>query len=65
MAETNRHAGHADILRELIDGQAGHRASVSNLPEHDDQWWLDYRARVETAAREASEVSGTPPVALG
>lgn len=65
VAETNRHAGHADILRELVDGEAGHRASVSNLPDHDDQWWLDYRARVETAAREAGGVSGAPPVAQG
>jgi uncharacterized damage-inducible protein DinB len=32
IAETNRHAGHADILRELIDGEAGMRAGASNLP---------------------------------
>ena len=31
IAETNRHAGHADIVRELIDGAAGLRADNSNL----------------------------------
>jgi uncharacterized damage-inducible protein DinB len=51
IAETNRHAGHADIVRETIDGAAGLRQGVSNLPEHD---WESYRARVEQAAREAS-----------
>ncbi|EST35269.1 DUF664 domain-containing protein [Streptomyces roseochromogenus] len=24
IAETHRHAGHADVVRELIDGSAGH-----------------------------------------
>ena len=51
IAETNRHAGHADILREELDGLAGLRAGVSNLPEQD---WVAYRERVEQAAREAS-----------
>lgn len=51
IAETNRHAGHADILREGLDGEAGLRRDVPNLPEQD---WAAYRARVERAAREAS-----------
>ena len=51
IAETNRHAGHADIVRETIDGEAGLRQGGSSLPEHD---WAAYRARVEQAAREAS-----------
>lgn len=51
IAETNRHAGHADILREGLDGEAGLRAGVSNLPEQD---WPAYRERVEEAARKAS-----------
>lgn len=54
VAECNRHAGHADILRELIDGAAGLREGVSNLPEEDAGWWADYRQRVEDAARRAS-----------
>jgi hypothetical protein len=30
--ETARHAGHADIIRELIDDDAGLREGVSNMP---------------------------------
>ncbi len=56
--ETDRHAGHADIVRELIDGMAGHRPDYSNLPSDDPAWWADYRATVERAAREAGGVSG-------
>ena len=52
-AELNRHAGHADILREQLDGSAGRAAGNSNLPERDAAWWRDYRARVEAAAAEA------------
>ena len=48
--ETHRHAGHADIVRELIDGSAGLRPANDNLPDGDTQWWADYRARVEQAA---------------
>src|ERR687885_58644 len=33
VAEVARHAGHADILRELVDGAAGMRPGDSNLPE--------------------------------
>jgi uncharacterized damage-inducible protein DinB len=53
IAETDHHAGHADIVRELIDGSAGLRADNSNLPDEGPQWWADYRARVEAAARTA------------
>jgi uncharacterized damage-inducible protein DinB len=55
MTETNRHAGHADIIRELIDGQKGHRDGVLNLPEEDAAWWQAYHDRVEAAARTAGE----------
>ena len=48
IAETNRHAGHIDIVRELIDGQAGWRADVSNLPEEIN--WREYHARLEKLA---------------
>ncbi len=53
LAETNRHAGHADILREHLDGQAGMNPGFTNLPEQDAKWWEDYRARIEQAARKA------------
>ena len=44
-AETAQHAGHADIVRELIDGRGG--------PDHgmlDDVSWRDYAARIQAAA---------------
>jgi hypothetical protein len=53
VAETHRHAGHADIVRELIDGAAGLQSDNSNLPEEDQAWWAGYRERVEQAARAA------------
>lgn len=53
IAETERHAGHADIVRELIDGSAGIRAEHSNLPDGDAAWWTTYRGRVERAAKDA------------
>jgi uncharacterized damage-inducible protein DinB len=52
--ETSRHAGHADIIRELIDGAAGMAAEDSNMPPGDEAWWQSYRARVEREAREAA-----------
>ena len=46
VAETAQHAGHADILREGIDQQAGR--------DHDAQgdaaWWQAYVARIQAAA---------------
>lgn len=53
VAEVNRHAGHADIVRELIDGGTGHRADNSNLPDEDESWWREYHDRLEAAARAA------------
>lgn len=50
IAETNRHAGHADIVRELIDGAAGLRDGNDNLPQQDAAWWADYRRQLETVA---------------
>jgi uncharacterized damage-inducible protein DinB len=54
IAETHRHAGHADIVRELIDGTAGFRAGEEHLPPGDQAWWADFRARLERAAMDAS-----------
>jgi hypothetical protein len=48
--ETFRHAGHADILRETVDGSIGWRAGNDNLPEHDPQWWVEYHAMVQREA---------------
>lgn len=55
LAETNRHDGHADIVRELIDGQIGHRQDTLNTAPADDPSWEGYRAKVEQAARHAQE----------
>ena len=48
IAETNRHAGQMDILREGVDGAVGLRADNSNLP--DDYDWDGYLARVQGIA---------------
>jgi hypothetical protein len=53
-AETQRHAGHADILRELVDGSAGLLEGHENLPAVDPAWWPAHRDRVEAAARLAA-----------
>jgi uncharacterized damage-inducible protein DinB len=53
IAETNRHVGHADIVRELIDGTAGLRADNDNMAPGDREWWERYRERLERVAREA------------
>jgi hypothetical protein len=50
--ETHRHAGHADIVRELIDGAAGAHPDFSNLPDAEKAWWQNYRAKLERVARE-------------
>jgi hypothetical protein len=53
IAETDRHAGHADIVRELIDGAAGLRTDNDNMAPGDVTWWERYRDRLEGVAREA------------
>jgi uncharacterized damage-inducible protein DinB len=53
IAETHRHAGHADIVRELIDGAVGLREGNDNMAPGDQAWWERYRSRLEDAAREA------------
>jgi uncharacterized damage-inducible protein DinB len=60
IAETNRHAGHADILRELIDGAVGLRATNPNLPDRDEAWWAQHRARLAAIAQ-GGLGEGTPP----
>ena len=54
IAETQRHAGHADVVRELVDGAAGLRAGVDNLPDVDPDWWPRYVARLEETAVRAA-----------
>jgi uncharacterized damage-inducible protein DinB len=61
IAEVDRHAGHADIVREMIDGAAGLRRDNSNLMPGDTSTWEQYRERLERAAREGSERVGEHP----
>ena len=53
IAETGRHAGHADIVRELIDGTTGLRPDNDNMAPGDQAWWAEYRGQLERVAREA------------
>jgi hypothetical protein len=57
IAETDRHAGHADIVRELIDGAAGLRDSNDSMARGDQAWWESYRSRLECAAKEADRIA--------
>jgi uncharacterized damage-inducible protein DinB len=55
IAETHRHAGHADIVRELVDGAAGLRAGSDNLPPGTDAaWWASYRGTLQSVAEEVA-----------
>ncbi|MBK1787766.1 DinB family protein [Prauserella cavernicola] len=51
-AETHRHAGHADIVRELLDGAVGRHPGDGSIAPGDQ--WREHRDRVERAAREAA-----------
>jgi len=55
IAETNRHTGQADIVRELIDGTVGLRPEATNVPEEGEDWWKSYHDKLENAATEAQE----------
>jgi glucose-6-phosphate dehydrogenase assembly protein OpcA len=54
LIETARHAGHADILRELLDGRAGMGPGDANLTPRSGPEWESHVARVEAAARAAA-----------
>jgi len=54
VAETAQHAGHADIIRELIDGKAG-AADDETL---DEASWRDYVARIQAAADSFAPADG-------
>lgn len=53
VAETQRHAGHADIIRELVDGAVGLRMGNDNMAPGDSTSWEEYRGRLERIAQEA------------
>jgi hypothetical protein len=55
LVDTARHAGQADVVRELIDGRAGD----DHNQQGGSEWWADYCARVARAAEPfAREASG-------
>ena len=57
LAETNRHAGHADLARELVDGAVGLRPDNPNLPPLDGDQWAAHRDTLERAARNAERLA--------
>lgn len=59
--ETAQHLGHADILRELIDGAAGKGPGDPNLTVRSTEEWAGHRARIEAAARAVSPVFRREP----
>ena len=52
LTETSRHAGHADILREQLDGSTG--SSADARPQRDAAFWEARRAKIERAAKAAA-----------
>ncbi|AOY69884.1 DinB family protein [Arthrobacter sp. TES] len=55
--ETARHAGHADIIRELIDGSAGQGPNDPNISGRNSEEWAAHRFSIEQAALEADGLS--------
>jgi uncharacterized damage-inducible protein DinB len=60
IGETHRHAGHADIIRELVDGSTGVRARNDNMAKAEPHQWTERYQRLERIAREAAD-RPTPP----
>lgn len=56
LTETNRHAGHADILREQLDGAVGTEPGSAVLHGLDMSFWDAHRAKIEQAAKAADPV---------
>lgn len=59
LAETSRHAGHADILREGLDGAVGTDAEAMAADGPDAAFWARRRREIEAAAR-AADVASRP-----
>lgn len=51
--ETMRHAGHADILREQLDGAVGTEAGSTALHGRDPSFWENHCAKIERSAKAA------------
>lgn len=53
IAEAHRHAGHADIVRELVDGSAGFLDGTALLARESPEDQQRHRARLDEVARRA------------
>jgi Protein of unknown function (DUF664) len=56
VAETAQHAGHADIIRELIDGKGG-----PDQDAFDEATWQEYVGQIQTAAAAFAAGAGAQP----
>ncbi|WP_218713714.1 DinB family protein [Arthrobacter sp. BF1] len=53
IAESHRHAGHLDIVREQLDGFSGLRPSAPNIPDLTPDQWKEQRLRMKELADRA------------
>jgi hypothetical protein len=60
LSDATRHAGHADILREQVDGAVGMFPQSAALHGQDSAFWESRRATIERAARAADPAGGPP-----
>jgi len=58
VVDTQRHAGHADIVRELIDGTAGLLPGADNMPERDEAGWARVVGDVDHLAGMSASLGG-------
>ena len=61
LSDTTRHAGHADILRESIDGAVGFERGASPGHGRDAGFWSARRRMIEGVAEAASTDGPNPP----
>ena len=52
IAETSRHAGQLDIVRELLDGQVGLREQALNLPSYSSVQWQEQFLHLQRLSQE-------------
>jgi len=60
LTETNRRAGHADILREQIDGAVGTNSNTAARFDQGTAFWAAHRDKIEDAALATQHDAGTP-----
>jgi len=67
LSDTTRHAGHADILREQLDGAVGTEAGSAAGHGRDTTFWANHCAEIERAALAALDrfTPGRPVRLLG